>query len=114
VLVALADRRGVATISAPGGDQRPAPGHSINGWHGGTTRAIVTGLPDREQIVPGSLSGNITITAGGWIPRRSRPFSDPSRAAPWTPKPLSWVQAPSGQVLRIDTVRLRRGQGKRK
>ena len=81
-----------------------------------TTRAIVTGLPDRDQIVPGSLSGEYNYPH--WrvdTAPFAASFVDPRRATPWTPEAIVVrVQSPSGQVLRIDTVRLNRGQGSRK
>ena len=80
------------------------------------TRAILTGLPDREQIVPGSLSGeyNYHHWQVDTAPFAAN-FIDPRRATPWTPEAIVVsVQSPSGRVLRIETVRLRRGQGKRK
>jgi general secretion pathway protein I len=81
-----------------------------------TTRAVITGLPDREQIVPGTLSGEYNyhhwqVDTAPFVGS----FIDPSRATPWTPEAIVVrVQSPSGQVLRIETVRLRRGPGKRK
>lgn len=78
-----------------------------------TTRAIVTGIPGHERLAPGS--GEIAdhrwrIDVGPF----AAPFIDPRRATPWVPQTVVVrVQSPSGQILRIDTVRLRRGQGSR-
>jgi general secretion pathway protein I len=81
-----------------------------------TTRAILTGLPDREQIAPGSVSGEYNYHR--WqvdtLPFAAD-FIDPNRPTPWTPETIVVrVRSPGGQVLRIDTVRLRRGQGTKK
>jgi len=79
-----------------------------------TTRAILTALPGREQLLPGEISGEFTDYR--WRidvrPFEAR-FIDPRRPSPWVPQTLVLtVQAPSGEVLRIDTVRLnRRPQG---
>jgi general secretion pathway protein I len=78
-----------------------------------TTRAIVTGLPDRAQLVPGNLSGEYgdhrwRVDVAPFV----ADFIDPRRPTPWVPEAVVVrVQSPSGRVLRIDTVRLRRGQG---
>ena len=81
-----------------------------------TARAILTGLPDREEL---ALSGSSGEVAGHrWrfdILPFVADFIDPSRATAWVPQAVVLrVQSPSGQVLRIDTVRLRRGQGSTK
>jgi general secretion pathway protein I len=76
-----------------------------------TARAILTGLPDRDQIVRGSLSGeyNHHHWQADTVPFAAD-FIDPNRPAPWTPEAIVVrVKSPSGQMLRIDTVRLRRG-----
>ena len=78
-----------------------------------TTRAILTGMPDREQLVLGNLSGEIADHR--WrvdVQPFAANFVDPRRPTPWVPQTVVVrVQSPAGQVLRIDTVRLRRGQG---
>ena len=81
-----------------------------------TTRAILTGLPDRDQIVPGTLSGEYNFHR--WQVD-TQPFAaafvNPGRPTPWIPEAMVVrVKSPGGQELRIDTVRLRRGQGTRK
>ncbi len=75
-----------------------------------TARAVMAGLPDREQLVPGSSSGQL----GGhrWrvdvSPLTPDPV-DPQGAAPWRPySVVVRVQGATGPVLQIDTVRLRR------
>ena len=81
-----------------------------------TTRAILTGMPDREHLVSGNLTGE--VDGHRWrldvLPFAAN-FIDPRRATPWVPQTIVVrVQSPTGQVLRIDTVRLRRGQGSAK
>jgi len=74
-----------------------------------TTRMIITGLPDREQLVPGNLSGE---SAGHrWrvdvLPFYAD-FVDPEQSI-WLPQTVVVrVQSPSGKVLQVNTVRLRR------
>ena len=81
-----------------------------------TARAILTGLPDREQLTLSNSSGD--IAGHRWrldlLPFVAD-FVDPRRATPWVPQAVVLrVQSPSGQVLRVDTVRLRRGEGSKK
>jgi len=81
-----------------------------------TARAILTGLPDREQLTLGNSSGDI---AGHRRRLDLLPFVadfvDPRQATPWVPQAVVLrVQSPSGQILRLDTVRLRRGEGSKK
>jgi general secretion pathway protein I len=81
-----------------------------------TTRAILTGLPAREELVPGSSSGEFADHR--WrvdVVPFVADFIDPRRPTPWVPQAVVVrVQSPGGRVLRIDTVRLRRGQGSKK
>lgn len=81
-----------------------------------TTRAIVTDLPDREQLVSGSLRGEFANHR--WqvdVLPFVADFVDPRRPGPWMPQTVVVnVRSPSGRVLRIDTVRLRREQGSKK
>ncbi len=75
-----------------------------------TTRAIMTGLPDRERLVPGSFSGEM---AGHRWRVDVTPLAvagvDPQGSAPWTPHSVVLrVQPPSGPILQINTIRLRR------
>jgi general secretion pathway protein I len=81
-----------------------------------TTRTIVTGMPDREQLAPGNLSGEIADHR--WrldVLSFAANFIDPGRVTPWVPQTVVLrVEAPGGQMLRVDTVRLRRRPGYRK
>jgi len=76
-----------------------------------TARAIMTGLPDRGELGPGNFSGE---TAGHrWrvdvLPFYAD-FVDPQKAE-WVPQTVVVrVQSPSGPILQINTVRLRRVQ----
>ena len=81
-----------------------------------TARAILAGLPDREQLTLGDSSGD--IAGHRWrldlLPFVTD-FVDPRQATPWVPQAVVLrVQSPSGQILRLDTVRLRRGEGSKK
>jgi general secretion pathway protein I len=73
-----------------------------------TARGIVTGLPDRNDLAPGNLSGE---SAGyRWrvdvLPFYAD-FVDPE--AVWLPQTIVVrVQSPSGKILQVNTVRLRR------
>jgi general secretion pathway protein I len=73
-----------------------------------TAHAVETALPDRNALGPGTLSGDV---AGYTWRIDVSPFVDnsvdPRLASPWVPqRVLITVQAPTGQVLRINTVRL--------
>jgi len=74
-----------------------------------TTRAIITALPERDQLVTGDFSGE---SAGHrWrvdvLPFYAD-FVDPRQAA-WMPQTVVVrVQSPSGKMLQVNTVRLRR------
>jgi len=78
-----------------------------------TLRAIVTLIPDRRDLVPGSATGNTS----GYDWRRDvapyvSPLVDPQAPTPWQPQAIEFtVRSPSGQILRIDTIRLRRRPG---
>jgi len=78
-----------------------------------TTRTILTGLPDRAQLKPGNLSGEIADRR--WrldVMPFEADFVDPRLATPWFPEAVILrVRSPTGEILRIDTVRLRRGLG---
>jgi general secretion pathway protein I len=78
-----------------------------------TTHAILTGMPDREQLAPGNLSGEIADHR--WrldVLQFVANFIDPGQATPWVPQTVVLrVQSPGGQMLRLDTVRLRRRSG---
>ncbi len=80
-----------------------------------TTRAILSGLPGRNELELGRISGE--VAAHRWridvIPF-SADFVDPSEPSLWIPQSVVLrVQAPTGEVLRIDTVRLHRNQESR-
>ena len=77
------------------------------------TRAILAALPDRTQLMPGDTRGEIADDR--WrldVMPFVADFVDPSVPAPWVPEAVVLrVQAPSGEILRVDTVRLRRNPG---
>ena len=74
-----------------------------------TARAIVTGLPDRDQLELGSFSGE--SASHRWrvdvLPFQAN-FIDPQATA-WMPRTVVVrVQSPSGPILQVNTVVLRR------
>jgi general secretion pathway protein I len=74
-------------------------------------RTVENGLPDRDQLVPGSLSGEL---AGNRWRVDILPFAasaiDGGSPSRWTPQTVViTVRSPSGATLRLNTVRLRRG-----
>jgi general secretion pathway protein I len=75
-----------------------------------TARAIMTALPDRDQLVPGNFSGE---TAGHRWRVDVSAYDTTSlnvRQPAWEPEAvIVTVQSPSGGVLQINTVRLHRG-----
>jgi len=78
-----------------------------------TARAVETGLPSRAELVLGSLSGE---RAGHRWRVDVLPFGvpnvDPQPATLWIPaRVVIRVQGPSGSVLQVETVRLRRRTG---
>ena len=78
-----------------------------------TARAIVAGLPDREALSIGNLSGE---TAGQRWRVDVLPFAatnvDPRLPTPWVPQTVVVrVQSPSGPIFQVDTIRLRRRAG---
>jgi general secretion pathway protein I len=75
-----------------------------------TARAIVTALPDRDQLKPGSFSGE---AAGHRWRVDVLPFVaanvDPRLPTSWVPQAVVLrVQSPTGSIMQINTVRLRR------
>jgi len=75
-----------------------------------TARAVDAALPDRTELVPGASSGR--IAGHRWridvLPFVAN-FVDPRLPSPWVPQTVvTRVQSPTGAILRIDTVRLRR------
>jgi hypothetical protein len=73
-------------------------------------------MPDREQLVPGNVTGE--VAEHRWrldVLPFSANFIDPGQATPWVPQTVVIrVQSPGGQLLRLDTVRLRRRPGTEK
>jgi general secretion pathway protein I len=75
-----------------------------------TTRAIVSALPDRDQLVPGISSG--ALADSRWRLEVS-PFlastADASAQMPWMAQlVILTVQSPAGPPMQISTVRLHR------
>ena len=78
-----------------------------------TARAITTALPDRDQLKPGTISGEV---AGHRWRVDVLPFIaanvDPRQPTPWVPQTVVVrVQSPAGPIMQINTVRLRRREG---
>jgi general secretion pathway protein I len=78
-----------------------------------TARAIATGLPNRDELAPGNLSGE---RAGHRWRVDVSPFAagavDSLPPASWVPQAVVIaVRSPSGAALQLNTVRLRRGAG---
>jgi general secretion pathway protein I len=74
-----------------------------------TARAIVTGLPGRDQLVPGNISGE--AAGHRWrvdvLPFYAD-FVDPDSPV-WIPETVVVrVQSPTGPILQVNTVKLRR------
>jgi general secretion pathway protein I len=80
-----------------------------------TARAVLTGLPDRGDLAPGDLSG--AMGDNNWrvdVLPFSADFVDPQQATQWVPQAVVIrVESPTGQELRLDTVRLRPAGGGR-
>jgi general secretion pathway protein I len=75
-----------------------------------TARTIITGLPDRGELAPGEFSGE--AAGHRWrvdvLPFYAD-FIDPEKTS-WIPQTVVVrVQSPSGPILQVNTVRLRRG-----
>jgi general secretion pathway protein I len=75
-----------------------------------TLRTVASTLPERDKVVPGALTGDIyghrwrvdavPYTGGGFAPVPD---------SPWLPETLVIrVQAPSGAIIGVETVRLRK------
>jgi general secretion pathway protein I len=80
-----------------------------------TARAVLAGLPDRQGLSSGDLSGEMGDNR--WrvdvLPFRAD-FVDPLQPTPWIPQAVVIrVESPTGQQLRLDTVRLTAGTGGR-
>ena len=78
-----------------------------------TLRSIVASAPERGELVTGSSTGNMAGYA--WrmdVAPYSSILVDPQARTPWEPAAVSvTVRSPSGQLIRIDTIRLRRRPG---
>ena len=75
---------------------------------------VLTGLPYRSQLRPGTLSGEYNYHR--WQVDTQplvADFIDPRRPTPWIPQfcLVVRVERPGGQQLRIETVRLRNAPG---
>jgi general secretion pathway protein I len=73
-----------------------------------TARAVLAGLPDRASLSPGDFSGEMGDNR--WrvdvLPFQGD-FVDQARPTPWVPQAVVIrVESPTGQELRLDTVRL--------
>ncbi len=78
-----------------------------------TLRAVETALPNRTELGAGSLAGE--LHGQNWTVDVT-PFPDnsanPAAAAVWTPQDVViTVQAPSGEQLRLETIRLAKRSG---
>ncbi len=78
-----------------------------------TARAVVTALPDRDQLSPGRLSGSL---AGFVWDVDVSPFDAATiptpRGSTWIPQAVVvTIRSPAGVVTRINTVRLYRRTG---
>jgi general secretion pathway protein I len=75
-----------------------------------TARMIVTGLPDRHQLVPSNFSGE--AAGHRWrvdVMPFYADFVDSQQSTNWIPQTVVVrVQSPAGKVLQVNTVRLRR------
>jgi general secretion pathway protein I len=78
-----------------------------------TARSLLTALPDRGDLTAGNTSGEM----GGnrWridVLPFAADFVDPTQPTQWVPLDVVIrVEAPSGEMLRLDTVRLRAANG---
>ncbi len=83
-----------------------------------TARAVMTALPDRGQLAPGTLSGMIAdhpwrvdVLPFATQTAEQRSPTDPRSAARWAPQAvIVTVQSPSGAATQISTIRLQRGE----
>lgn len=78
-----------------------------------TARGLEAGLPDRDQLKPGNISGE---TEGLRWRVDVLPFVgamvDPREATPWIPQTVVMrLQSPNGTIFQLNTVRLRRREG---
>ena len=75
-----------------------------------TARSIMSALPDRDQLVPGTLSG--ALANHRWqvdvLPYASQNLN-PQSTAQWVPQTvIVTIQAPTGAAMKIETIRLQR------
>jgi len=75
-----------------------------------SARAILAGLPERDKLTPGNLTGEL---AGRRWRVDVRPFVadfvDPTRPTPWVPQIVTMtLESPGGRFLQVNTVRLNR------
>ncbi len=75
-----------------------------------TARAIMTGLPDRDELTIGNFSGELADHR--WrvdVLPFFADFIDPQKPGVWTPQTVVVrVQSPDGRIVQINTVRIRR------
>lgn len=75
-----------------------------------TARMIATGLPDRNQLMPGNFSGE--AAGHRWrvdVMPFSADFVRSEQPTNWIPQTvIVRVESPAGKVLQVNTVRLRR------
>jgi len=73
-----------------------------------STRQIVAGLPARDKLADGSLSGDMVGYRWRLDAQPYRPdFFEPKSATPWTPQIIALrVESPNGGVTSVDIVRL--------
>ena len=105
VAVALAAIGSLIAVTVRGARAVPARLSLIE-----TARAVMTGLPDRDALTIGSCSGDL---AGHRWRVDVLPFLgnliDPQQPNAWTPLTvIVRVQSPSGQIVQLNTVRVRR------
>jgi general secretion pathway protein I len=78
--------------------------------HVSAAQKILAGLPARNALPFGRLTGVLDNYA--WrIDSNALATTDPQRSAEWTPEGIALlVRSPSGSIMEIDTIRLRRMQ----
>ena len=78
-----------------------------------TARAVMTALPDRDQMALGALSGS--IAGHPWridVSPLATAISDQKLPAQWVPQTvILTVQSPNGAAMQISTIRLQRRDG---
>ena len=103
VAIALASIGGLIATSARGAGSIEARLTRLE-----TARAIMSALPDRDQLNPGILSGE--IADHHWrvdvLPFASEDASPQSRSK-WVPRTVViTIRAPDGAAMKVNTVRL--------